>query len=155
MSTLFDASSFLSTPLAEASATKRDPLPIGETYGQISKVDMVNGVAGPQAENPGKPWFKLNVVFDLQDPEYLSRAKRERASITYGLMLDVTDAGTIALGPNVNIRLGKLREATGVNQPGRALMDMVGQVCRLSIGNRPDPKDPSIVYDDVVAVAKF
>lgn len=146
---LFDAQSFLSSALTAPSATRRDPLPAGETYGQITKQEMVTG------EKDGQAWYKLNVTIAIQDQDFLQRASREKASITYGLMLDVTDAGTLAMGPNKNVGLGRLREATNTNQPGKSLQDMVGQYVRVQIGHRPDKNDPEVVYDDVKAVAKF
>lgn len=146
---MFDANSFINTPVGGANATRRDPLPPGETIGMITKVDIVDG------EKNGRKWYKLNATIDLTDPSYLAQANRDKASITYGIMLDMTDAGTIAMGPNTNVRLGKLREATGTNEVGRSLGDMVGRPVRVQIAHRADDNDPAVVYDDVKGVARM
>jgi hypothetical protein len=146
---LFSPEALLNAKFDSANATRRDPLPVGETTAQIIKLDFANGVSDRG------PWYKLNVVLDIADAEYLAKAEREKASITYGIMLDMTEGGTFAMGPNKNVQLGRLREATGTNQPGKGLNDMMGQYVRLTIAHRPDPKDPSIVYDDVRGVAKI
>jgi len=145
---LFDASSFLNAKIDAELATRRQALPIGEAVAQITKLDTVNG------EKDGKPWYKLNVTLAIQDSAYLAQAGKEAATITYGLMLDMNEGGGIAMGPDKNVRLGKLREATGTNQPGKSLNDMMGQFVRIAIGHRTDPNDVSIVYDEVKAVAK-
>lgn len=146
---LFSPEALLNAKFEAANATRRDPLPIGETLAQVTKLDFANG------EKDGKPWYKLNVQFSISDNEYLAKAQREVATITYGIMLDMTEAGTFAMGPNKNVSLGRLREATGTNQPGKGLNDMLGQYVRIQIGHRPDKNDPSIVYDEVKAVAKM
>lgn len=146
---LFSPEALLNAKFESANATRRDPLPIGETLAQVTKLDFANG------EKDSKPWYKLNVQLSISDNEYLAKAQREVATITYGIMLDMTEAGTFAMGPNKNVSLGRLREATGTNQPGKGLNDMLGQYVRIQIGHRPDKNDPSIVYDEVKAVAKM
>lgn len=150
---LFDPSALLNAPIDAELATRRTPLPIGETVGQIMEVKMTSGTAGPNARNPGQTWYKLETTVQLIDLDYLAKAGKEKAQITYGLMLDLTESGTIAMGPDKNVKLGKLRAATGTNQPGKSLQDMNGRFVRVKIGHRPDEKDPSIVYDEIQAVA--
>ena len=54
-------------------------------------------------------------------------------------MLDMRD-GKISTGEDVNVKLGRLREACGVqNQPLNAL---VGQWLRIQIGHKPHPTKP-------------
>lgn len=145
---MFDPTAFLNDTIAAPLATRRDPLPEGEVVCQITKLDTVSG------EKDGRAWYKLNVVLDIADSAYLDKAQREKASLTYGIMLDVNEGGGLAMGPNKNVSLGRLREATGTNSPGRSLNDMVGQYVKARIGHRPDPKDPSTVYDDVKGVTR-
>ncbi len=145
---IFSPEALLNAKFESANATRRDPLPVGEVIAQITKLDFANGTSEKG------PWYKLNVSLEISDAEYLQKAQREKATITYGIMLDMTETGTFAMGPNKNVQLGRLREATGTNQPGKGLNDMLGQYVRVTISHRPDPKDPSIIYDDVKGVAK-
>jgi hypothetical protein len=146
MSSLFDPTAILNASL-DTNATRRDPLPMGEVVAQITAQEVKNGTS-----RSGEPWYRLDVKLEISDPEYLAPTGLEKATIRYGVMLDITEAGTIAMGPNKNVALGRLRAATGTNAPGKTLQDMVGQYVRAQISHRPDPNDPSVVYDDVKGV---
>jgi hypothetical protein len=149
---LFNPADLLTQNL-EANATKRDPLPIGETVAQIMEIDFKDGKAGPQAKNPGAPWYRLNCKLEITDPEYLAMipGNPEKAITFLGIMLDM-DNGNIAAGANKNIRLGKLRDAAGVN--GKPLSMLQGQFIRIAIGHKPDSRDPEVIQDEVVSYTK-
>lgn len=140
MSSLFDASSLLNENLA-ANATKREPLPAGETIAQIMKIEIKDGKAGPNAKNPGAPWHRLDNQLEITDPAYLSQipGNPEKAVLFHGIMLDVENGG-ITAGPNKNVNLGKWRAAAGVN--GKPLNQLIGQFVRVQIGHSPIPNDP-------------
>lgn len=153
MSRLFDPVALMSENLA-ANATKTDPLPIGETTGQIMEIGFSDGLSGPQSKNPGTPWNRLDAKIEITDPEYLGQypGKPEKVVRSLGIMLDMQN-GQIASGPNKNVRLGKLREATGTN--GKPLNMMVGCYIRITIGHRVNPKDPDGgVLDEITAYTK-
>ena len=63
-----------------------------------------------------------------------------------GIMLDM-DGKVLASGDNKNIRLGKLREATGTN--GKPLNSMLGSMIRIMVGHKPHHEDPEQVIDEV------
>ena len=143
---IFDFNALLSSNLA-AHDTRRTPLPQADAVmAQLGKPTFQSGTG-----KDGGTWLKLNVTCSITDTDFLARASRERAMITYGVMLDVQN-GAIALGENANIKLGKLRAAAGVN--GQSLDRLEGQFILIKIGHRPDSTDPSIVYDEVIGVAK-
>lgn len=157
MSTLFDPTSFLNSPLPEANATKRIPLPVADAVpAQIIEQKMVTGEQ-KKGENAGKSWFKLEIKCEITDREYLDKAtgQPEKAIVTYGVMIDMNEGGGMAFGENKNVQLGKLRAATGCNEPGKTLAHMVGRMVRLKIGHRPDADNSDIVYEDVKGVAPF
>lgn len=137
----------------EANATKRDPLPIGETTAQILEMAFDEGVSGPQTKNPGKPWYRLNCKLEITDPEYLNMipGTPEKVTTYLGIMLDIEN-GQIATGPNKNIRLGKLRDAAGVN--GKPLNMLAGNYIRIAIGHKPDSRDPETIRDEIVSYTK-
>lgn len=136
---LFNPADLLNENIA-ANATKRDPLPIGETTAQIMSAEIKTGEAGPHAKNPGAPWARLDLKLEITDPVYLEGVSGQPDKVVtfLGVMLDMNN-GAIATGSNKNIRLGKLRAATGTN--GKPLSQMIGQYIRITIGHRPDPKD--------------
>lgn len=156
MSRLFDPVSLLQANV-EANATRRDPLPAGETIAQIIDLSFSEGISN----KPGKPasaWNRLDCKLEITDPEYCSQyvGNPEKIVTTLGVMIDCTDllskGGSLKTGPNVNIRLGKLREAAGVN--GKPLGALNGQHIRVQIGHKPHPTDPETVLDEIVAYTK-
>ena len=137
----------------EENATRRDPLPIGETIAQIMEMKMSSGQAGPKAKNPGAPWHRLDLKLEITDPEYLSLVANspEKVVTNLGIMLDMNN-GQIATGPNKNIRLGRLRDAAGCN--GKPLSALNGQFIRITIGQKPHQTEPDTVLDEVTGYTK-
>lgn len=149
MSRLFDPVSLLNENIA-ANATKSDPLPIGETTGQITEISFSEGVS----KKTNQPWNRLDAKIEITDPEYLSGypGAPEKVVRSLGIMIDMAN-GAIATGPNKNIRLGRLRDATGTN--GKPLNMMIGQYIRIQIGHKPNPNDPDGgVLDEIVSYTK-
>lgn len=153
MTRLFDANSLMNDNLAE-NATKRTPLPVGETSAQIIKIDVTEGLSGPESKKPGTPWARLDCTLEITDPEYLETVgdgTREKAITFLGIMLDMQD-GKIASGEDRNVRLGKLREACGVN--GQPLAALNGQYLRIVIGHKQNPKQPDETMSEVTNYMK-
>lgn len=158
MSRLFNPVDLMNANL-EANATKREPLPVGETLAQIIEQKMVEGVAGAQAKNPGAPWTRLDSKLEITDPKYLSGVPGQPAKVvtTLGIMLDM-EAGQIKSGPNTNIRLGKLRAACGTN--GKPINAMNGCYIRIAIGHKTHPTKPvdedgnAVILDEIVSYTK-
>lgn len=152
MSRLFDPAALLNENIA-ANETKRYPLSMGETVAQIMELKFDEGVSGPKSKNPGTPWARLNAKLEITDPEYLATVpgQPDKAVTFLGIMLDMQN-GTIATGPNKNIRLGKLRDAAGVN--GKPLNMLMGQYIRIAIGHKPHHEDPEQIVDEITSYTK-
>lgn len=141
---LFDPVNLLNEDLAE-NATKTVPLPEGEPLAQVTKLDFANG------EKDGREWTRLDVRLEIIDQDYLAGYPSEKVSRTLGIMLEM-NGNQIATGDNKNVRLGKFREACGVN--GKPLGALIGQMVRLAIKQKPGYKDPSETVDDIVSFSK-
>ena len=146
MSKLFDpveAQNLMEMALEE-NATRRDPLPQGETTAQIMELKFSGGIS----QKTGNPWNRMDCTLEISDPEYLSQipGSPEKAITTLGIMLDMNN-GQIATGPNKNIRLRRLRAAAGVN--GKPLSALQGQFIRITIGHKPHPTEEGVVLDEV------
>lgn len=153
MSRLFDPVELLNSNLV-ANATVRTPLPVGETVAQITEIKLADGVSGPQSKKPGVPWARLDCTLEITDPEYLKTVgdgTREKAVTFLGIMLDMKD-GKIASGDDRNVRLGKLREACGVN--GQPLGALAGQHLRIVIAHKPNPNQPDETISEVTNYMK-
>lgn len=151
MSRLFDpveAQNLMDATL-EANATRRDPLPQGEVVAQITEIKFSGGIS----QKTGSAWNRMDCTLEITDPEYLSQIPDSPASAktTLGIMLDMNN-GQIATGPNKNIRLGRLREAAGVN--GKPLSALQGSFIRVNIGHKPHPTEPDVVLDEITAYTK-
>ena len=145
---LFDPSSLLNSDLGENS-TRREPLPVGEPIAQITKIDIKSG------ESAKGKWSRLDVTLNISDSEYMATyvdGSQTEAVTNLGVMLDMTEHGGIATGANRNVRLGRLREAAGVN--GKPLSALVGQFIRVSIVHKPAYNDPSQIADEINGFSK-
>lgn len=155
MTQLFDPSSIMHEELGEGS-TRRELLPQDFVIAQIGRVKWHEGTIGPGKERSGEKWYRADFPMEITDPEYLKKyadGTSTKAVITYGLMVDIQD-GKIAVGPNKNIRLNRLREAAGVN--GKPLAAVEGQFVRIQIGWVPVVRDgvqTDEMRDEVVAVS--
>lgn len=138
----------------EANATRRDPAPQGEVNAQIVDQKIKTGKSGPKSQNPGSPWARLDLSLEITDPEYLSQIpdSPEKLKMTLGVMLDLTESGTIATGANKNIRLGRLREAAGCN--GKPLSALLGNYLRIQISHKPHPTEEGVILDEITAYTK-
>lgn len=147
MSRLFDPVNLLNAEI-EANATRRDPLPMGEVVAYITEIGFSDGTVKKSGPNFGKPWNRLDCKLEITDPEYLAQipGNPDKAVTNLGIMLDMEN-GAIKSGPNVNVRLGRLREATGTN--GKPLSMMVGQPLRIQIMHKPHPTEEGVVLDEI------
>lgn len=144
MSRLFDPVAFFNNDLEE-NATVRIPNP--EAQGLIGQVTKLAKVGGKSDKGD---WHKLNCTIEFTDREYLAKVEGqpEKVTMTLGIMLEM-NGEQIATGPNKNVRLGKFREACGVN--GKPLAALIGQMARFDIKQKPHHEDPEVTVDEIVA----
>jgi hypothetical protein len=139
---LFDAQAFFNQTLSEANSTERIPAP-AETRVPCQLVDfgIVSGDI-KEGNRAGEKWYMLEWKVEITDPEYLAKWKAkgidaEKCTLRDSFFLDITEGGDIAMGPGKNVDLGKLRKATGTNEPGRVINDMKGKMLRVDVIHRP------------------
>jgi hypothetical protein len=145
--TTFDPELFMDAEVEGEMETKYTPIPDGDYVAMIDeKLDL--------KEVNGQPVVDLYHIID--DPELAEKMAMERISVKQSLFLDVADDGSLAFGPNKNVKLGKLREALGQNQAGQiwSIKMLAGAgPLRIKVGSRPDRNDATIIYNDVKATA--
>lgn len=144
---LFNTADLLSNDLPENATIYIPPPESDGVLAQITKLDFVGG----ESEG-GREWNKANVTLEVTDHEYCSQAEGspEKVLFTYGVMLDMEN-GQITHGPNKNVKLGKLREAAGVN--GKPLGALIGQMIQVQIRHKPHSKNEGETVAEVVAIA--
>jgi len=147
----FDPSQLLNLSIEGSNDTKLTPVPEGEYNAIIEDVQIKSGISQKTQE----PWAKVEVKCSIEDSALQAQIGR-KPTVRGGVMLDLTDQGTLDLGKGRNIGLGRLREAVNLNSPGQsfAFTQLVGQYVKVRVGHRADPKDPSMIYDEVKGFAK-
>lgn len=133
----------------EANATRRDPLPTGETPAQIMEVGFSSGIS----QKTQNPWTRMDIKLEITDPEYLAQVPNtpDKVVTNLGIMIDMNN-GQIATGPNKNVRLGKFRDAAGCN--GKPLSSLPGNYVRIAIAHKPHPTEPDVVLDEIVGYTR-
>lgn len=151
MTSTFDPSHILDLSTSEESV-RRPPLPAGEVLqGEISDISVrIN----QGKKDPSQSYTSVDVKIKFSTA-YIA-GQPENVTVKDGFLLDLTDAGQLDMSAGKNGRLGRYREALGMNTPGQpfSIRQMQGRQIKATIKHRPDPNDPSILYEEVAAIAK-
>lgn len=150
---MFDPATLLDTTTSDA-LTRRPPLHAG--------TEMVGTIGEPKARQaPGKKnpqevytFLDIPVEFDLtQYPHVQKLVNLEKLTLVYGFIIELNDAGAIDGAPGKNGRLRLLREALGLNEPGKPfnLRMLQGRQIRAIIGQREADGE---IFDQIDKVAK-
>ena len=98
----------------------------------------------------------LEVMWQIMDDsgKLKELLNRDKIVVRQDIWLDVTD-GALSFGPNLNVGLGRLREAVGLNKPGKPfsfkMIEGQGPV-RISVTQKV--QDSGDVYNNVSKVMK-
>lgn len=155
---IFAPETFLDATTTEESV-KRPPLPAGKELPALLKGVKARTWQGKQ--DPTKSGIAIDVTheFDLAAfPEIRQLVGGlDKVTISDSIMLDLTDSGSIDYAPGKNTKLRRYREATGMNVAGQAFSPRMleGRMVRSMIGHRPNPNDPSDVYEEIKSIAKL
>ena len=138
----FDPASFMNQQVTGANDTKLIPVPVGEYAAVIEKVDLRSWVG---KKDPSQAGVALDIIWSLDSAEVKKLLGRDKVTVKQGIMLEMTDAGQLDIGKGKNIGLGRLREAVGLNKPGKAfsISQLSGQFAKVSVGHRIDDRNPS------------
>lgn len=152
--TLFDANTFGQMSFTESNSTESVPVPVGEWPATIGdkKIDTW------AAKDGSSSGLKMYVYWDIEDPAVREVTGREKSRVRQEFMFDLVEGtGALDFGKGKNVRLGRLREATGLNTPGQAFsFDMlVGRMAKVNVKHRPDNRDASILYAEVTDAARM
>jgi hypothetical protein len=151
----FDAQNFMNAVYTEVNDTKIIPCPAGEFHAQIEKIEPKSGIIG-KGERTGETWASIQVTYVIEDQAVKQLVGRDTVKVIDGVMLDLTQSGGLDMGKGKNISLGRLREATGLNSPGKPFspMMLVGQRVKVSVRHVPGHKDPSSLQAEISGVVK-
>ena len=146
----FDADSFLNSAVSGANSTKVVPCPIGEYPAVIDKISARQW----QSKDGTKTGVALDVSWSVEDDTAKATTGRDIVNVRQGIMLDLTPDGAVDTAEGKNVALGRLRAAVGLNDPSVefAFNQLPGRMAKVKVSQRPDDRDPEIVYAQVDAV---
>jgi len=115
---VYDPQTFASMTFTGSNATESVPHPIGEHLFVITKQEIT---AWQGKQDTTKSGLKCTLALESVDPDGSIKALtgREKNSLRYEMMLDLTPEGGLDMGKGMNVRLGRAREACNINDPTR------------------------------------
>ena len=115
--TLFDPAQFLDVETTD-NATKRPPLPVGDYTATVGEITCVPWQG---RSDPSKSGLKYIVPLAIEVPPSIQQdlgLTVPTIKLTDGIMLDVTEGGTLDYSPGRNGSLRRYREALDMNKKG-------------------------------------
>lgn len=153
-SSIFSPETFLDATTTEESV-KRPPLPAGLELQAMIKSLKTRTWQGKKDPTLGGIAADLTIEFDLTAYPDIQKQQGglDKVTIIDGIMLDLTEGGSIDYSPGKNSRLRRYREATGLNVAGQpfSLRMLEGRMVKARI--KHDPYEGEI-YDKIESVAK-
>lgn len=145
----FDPDTFMSAEVTGEMSTKFTPIPEGEYVATIDDIKI------RAVKNGGRV---LDVSWNIMDDNLKQTMNMEKIVVRQGIFLDVEPNGALSLGPNKNVRLGRLREGLGQNKPGQPwnfrMLKGAGPA-KISVSQRSEQKEGEsepVIYNDVLKV---
>lgn len=144
----FDPQTFLDSNFEGSNSTSRTPCPEGEYPAVIKDVEVNAWTSRDQT----KSGLRLDVRYSIDDESVKAAVGLPEPTVRQGLMLDLTPSGGLDMGKGRNIGLGRLREATRLNDPAKPFnfRMLVGQMVKVKVTHRVADE---AIYDEVKAVA--
>ncbi len=141
----FDPATFLASETAGAMEVNYTPVPADDYTA------MIDDITARQVTTDRGTSIVLDVTHLIDNPALAEELGMERLTVRQGIFLDVEPNGAIALGPNKNVKLGRLRAAVGQNgaAPWNFAMLKGAGPLRLGVSVVPDKKDPTIPRNQV------
>ena len=146
---MFDPDKFMESVTSEAGSTKVEPIPSGE---YLAIIDDTKVSQPGNAQSP-----LLEVHYLLQDEELKKKLGRQQLKVRQSIWLDTTENGGMDMAKGKNVKLGRLREALGMNQAGKpfklSMLKGAGPL-KVQVTLRPNKDAPDVIYNDVGNVGK-
>jgi len=142
----FDPNVFLSQEIKGANETKYTPIPKGEFKAYVDDLGM--------DEYNGQPI--LIVTWAIMSDELKKTLGLEKPTIQDRLFLDYEN-GALSFGPNKNVKLGRIREAVGQNDPKAKWtfnsLRGAGPVA-IMVDHKPNKDNPEEIFPRITRYAK-
>ncbi len=133
----FDPESFLDATLPGANSTKREIVPMGVYKASIGKLEVKGGNITKEGDNYGKPWRALNIQWLIEGQPINSVMEQTKVVVYDSVFLDLDDDGQLSMGKGKNVKLGKLREAIGLNNGPAQFRAFEGRPATINVIHEP------------------
>lgn len=149
---VFDPETFLNSTTEEAGSTHYPTISEDDYTAMVEKLDVRQ-----IQRKDGSTAVVLDVTHKVLDESAKQELQRDDVFVRQSIFLDLLGNGAIDWSEGKNVKLGKLREACGQNEPGvpwspRNLQG-AGPIM-IHVGVRADQDDPETKYNDVKRTAK-
>jgi hypothetical protein len=150
----FNPETFLDATITEPS-TKRPPLPAGRDF--VGIIGEVKSRTWQGRQDPTKSGVVMDVPITIDLTAYPdlgpAYAGTKQVTLTDGIMLDVTESGSIDNSPGRNGKLRRYRDALNMNKAGDtfSFRAMTGRQIKVKISHREYERE---LFDQVDSVAK-
>ena len=156
----FDLSSLVSQPVTEANATSIKPCPIGEYTARIADLRSGEKVEDWFREVNTKrgPSLTIRIPCVILDENVRKELGRENIIVNFDSWIDIGPSGSLATGEGVNVGIGRLRAAVGLNDPSVPFLfsQLPGAgPFKAKVDHRSDANDSSIKYAEIVRVSSL
>lgn len=124
---MFDPDEYLNMQTDQMS-TDYTPIPETEVEAQCTDVKL------RKTESDKGVFLWLDTTWEISEPKILQAMDRDRpVSARYSFSLDLDDKGALDTGKGSNVRLGRLRDALGMNNDGFMLSQLKGGIGMVKI----------------------
>ena len=148
---MFDPNSFFEQVITEVGSTEAVPIPAGEYLATIDKKEVTTW---QKKDDPSVAGLTLDVTWEIDSPEVKELLGRQKVTCRQGIMLELTESGTLDMGKGRNVQLGRLREAVDLNTPGVpfSFPMLPGRLAKVKVTHRVDGDQ---IFAEIRSVAKL
>lgn len=163
MPSAFDPKTFLDRSTDTAFDTARTNVPEGDHHGIIKSV-TAEEVTIQTGQRAGQKAYKMFVTWSVDDPKVREVTGLAEPSVRQDFFIDLTPTGAFINGANMNVDLGKLRDAVGQNKAGKQWRPsmLIGSAALIHVTHRTvdqdrdgNPLAEPRVFAEVKKVAKL
>lgn len=147
---MFSPEQFLDLQVTDSNDTVVVPVPVGEYLAVVKEVKIR---PWQSKADPSKAGIALDLQWTIDDAGVKALLGRDEVNVKQGVMLDISEQGGFDMGKGKNIGLGRLREATGLNQAGQpfSVTMLTGRMAKVRVEHRAVDDQ---IFAEVKAVAR-
>lgn len=146
----FDPSTFIDQVVTDANSIVSTPVPIGDYVAVAGEVKIESWTS----KDGTKSGLRAEIPWVIENNAAVTQVTgRPKNTVRQSIMLDLTPEGGLDMGKGMNVQLGKVREAVGLNTPGSPFSFRMIQGRSAKVKVEHEPYNGQL-YAKVGAIAK-